>query len=50
MQPNVKKGSLRKPIDLIQFPWEKPETKSVDFIKNNLELFDKIFPKVINNE
>lgn len=47
MQPNVKKGSLRKPKDLMTFPWEKPETQSIDFIKNNQELLDKLFPKII---
>jgi hypothetical protein len=45
MQPNVKQGSLRKPTDLITFAWEKPDTKGIDFIKNNQELIDELLPK-----
>ena len=45
MQPNVKQGYLRKPTDLITFHWEKPDTKPIDFIKNNQDLMDKILPK-----
>ena len=50
MQPSVKKGSLKKPSDLVTFPWEKPDTNAIGFIINNQQLLDEIFPKIIKNE
>lgn len=46
MQPNVKKGSLQNPQSLMTFPWEKQEKKEMP----SKEVFDKLFPKTLNNE
>jgi hypothetical protein len=46
LQPSVKAGSLKKPKDLITFPWEKPENTAL-LINQNIEMFDNLFPKII---
>lgn len=44
LQPQVKKGTLKKPQDIIKFEWE---TEKIDINKINKEIFD-IFPKKLN--
>ena len=51
IHPRVREAAkIKKPTDLITFNWEKEFKKedTGEFIKNNIALFDEIFPKTLN--